>query len=73
MEKAKKLFSEHLEFIVVLLVLMGTFLWGETERRADRREFTQDMKSFRIESQEFHGRMCTLEERYLQLIQNKDK
>lgn len=66
MEKAKKLFSEHLEFIVVLLVIMGTFLWGRAESRADFREINQKII-------DFHGRLCTLEERYLQIIQNKGK
>jgi len=66
MEKVKKLFSEHLEFIVVLLVIMGTFLWGRAESRADFRDVNQKII-------DFHGRLYTLEERYLQLIQNRDK
>lgn len=46
----------------VLGVMIPLFLWNRSESNADRREFTQEMKSF-------HGRLCALEERYIQMMQ----
>lgn len=33
------------------------------------RQNISEMKSFQTEMKDFHGRLCTLEERYLQMMQ----
>lgn len=33
------------------------------------RQSSTEMKSFQTEMKDFHGRLCTLEERYLQMMQ----
>ena len=43
------------------------FLWIRKEANADRKEFTAECREFRRmwaqESKEFHGRLCTIEEK----------
>lgn len=51
------------------------FLWLRTEANSDRRDIINiilEMKEeFRIETKDFHGRLCRLEERYLDIKEYK--
>jgi hypothetical protein len=51
-----------LTIIVALITMTGAFMVN----RSDLQAINQEIK-------DFHGRLCTLEERYLQLIQKGNK
>lgn len=58
-----------MEWSHVLGIILGNaawtlpmFFWNRSEARADARRWE-------AESREFHGRLCTLEERYIQTIE----
>jgi len=78
-EKRTSLFREHLEFIILMVTLIGVFVWVKTESRADFRsldskidtlitEMHAESMAFHAklseESKDFHGRLCTIEEKY---------
>ena len=46
---------------------------SEREWKAYREQMAQFREQMAQESRDFHGRMCTLEERYLQILQNRIK
>jgi len=63
MEKTKGFIKEHFEIIVIAVMMIGAFMVN----RSDLNAINQEIK-------DFHGRLCTLEERYLQILQkNGDK
>ncbi len=48
-----------MKWFQVLTILLGVFmmfLWGQRETRAELREFRKEIK-------DFHGRLCAIEER----------
>jgi hypothetical protein len=49
---------------------MTLFLWLRKEANADRKELSNGISESKKESREFHGRLCTLEEKIKNL--NKD-
>ena len=55
--------------------LIAMCFWSRAESLADNRLFHQEMRSFhnaiQQEMKDFHGRLCTLEEKYLQIITKK--
>ena len=61
---------EWYQVLVIILSVFGMFLWSRKDSRDEIREIRKDMRDFREiwskETMEFHGRLCTLEERYLQ-------
>lgn len=68
--------------VSVLAINIGLIAWFRTESRSDHRSvlalieaIKDDMKNFNQkfydESKDFHGRLCSLEERYQDLKLNK--
>lgn len=45
MEKTKTLFNEHLQFIVVIIAILGAFVWVRSESRSDYRELSTKIES----------------------------
>jgi len=66
---------EWIQFVIFFVTTVG-FLYTirhETKREIersneDRKEIISIMKKSQEEMKDFHGRLCTLEERYLQII-----
>ena len=58
------------EFIVILITISGLFLWSRSESRGmfddsknDVRRMEDVIESIHQETKDFHGRLCTIEER----------
>ncbi len=49
---------EWAQFLILIATLGGLFLWNRSESR-------QDFRALNAEIKDFHGRLCTLEERFL--------
>lgn len=51
---------------------IGACYWMHKENSKDRKDHNREMKQIseelKNESKEFHGRLCVLEERYLQIM-----
>lgn len=54
-----------------IAVIIPLFLWIRSEGNSDRRELRGVLDEIKNEMKDFHGRMCVMEERYLQIITNK--
>jgi len=59
-EKTSGFIKEHFEIIVIAVMMIGAFMVNRS-----------DLNAINEEIKDFHGRLCTLEERYLQIIQNR--
>lgn len=70
----KIVYSEWAQIIVFTITIFGLFLWSRSESRADFRHLDEKYESHRIEMialmksiqdeiKDFHGRLCTIEER----------
>ena len=55
---------DWIQLCVFMATMGGFFLWSRSESRSDNRRLEDMMR-------EFHGRLCTLEERYLQILTKK--
>ena len=55
---------DWLQALIIAGSTVGACWWLNRENKEMFKEFTQ-------ESKDFHGRLCTLEERYLQILQMK--
>jgi hypothetical protein len=55
-----------------LVTICGLFFWSRSESRADVRRIEDLIISIAKEMKDFHGRLCTLEERYLQIITRRE-
>jgi len=65
---------DWVQFILFGVATLGMFFWNRTESRTDNRQLEALLREMKDEMKDFHGRMCTLEERYLQIISGrKDK
>lgn len=51
-----------------IAVIIPLFLWIRSEGNNDRRELRGILDEIKNEMKDFHGRMCTLEERYIQFL-----
>jgi hypothetical protein len=49
--------------IAVVAVVIGLFTWNRTESNSDRRDMMAMIRSIDTEMKDFHGRLCTIEER----------
>ncbi len=65
---------EWTQFVIFCLGVFGLFIWNRTESRSDARSTDAKLEAIRTlmyaviqESKDFHGRLCTIEER------NKEK
>ena len=61
---------DWIQFVVFLVTMGGLFLWQradikeiKTEAAADRRDILQLIREIQQEIKDFHGRLCTIEER----------
>ena len=72
-----------MEWLQILTLILGNvsiivplFLWNRSESRADYRHLEAGVNSqltgIREEIKDFHGRLCSLEEKYLQHITKKE-
>ena len=73
------------QFVLFLVALGGMYYSLKSDAKEDRQRSADDRKDmiktiraieteirdFHNQTREFHGRLCTLEERYLQIIQQK--
>jgi hypothetical protein len=73
-EKNEIIRHEWLQIFVMCLTVSGLFLWTRAESKSDWRHMDaqiqairEDSKSFRdqwaLETKDFHGRLCAIEER----------
>jgi len=51
------------QFSIFIITMAGLFLWNRSESNSDRREICCVLKAIQDEIKEFHGRLCSLEER----------
>ena len=61
---------EWTQLIIFCLGVFGLFIWNRTESRADARHTDAKLEAIRAlmyeviqESKDFHGRLCSIEER----------
>jgi len=62
---------DWIQFAIMLITMAGMFAWlradtaiNRSEAAADRRDILTLIRAIHDEMRDFHGRMCTLEERY---------
>lgn len=58
---------DWVQFGLMLITLGGLFFWNRSEANSDRRDMVTLLKGIQDEIKDFHGRLCTLEEKYRQL------
>ena len=58
---------DWIQFSIFFIGVFGLFLWNRAESRTDTRQITSLISAINQEMKDFHGRLCTIEER------NKDK
>ena len=51
------------ELIVLMITISGLFFWSRSESRADTRRIEDLISAIQMEMKDFHGRLCTIEER----------
>ena len=58
---------EWQQILVIVAANLGTtvglFLWCRHEAAEDRRQFTGILQGIQTEMKDFHGRLCSIEER----------
>lgn len=61
---------DWIQFILFLVSVGGMFAWlrsdialNRSEAAADRRDMLQILRAIQDEMKDFHGRLCTIEER----------
>lgn len=61
---------EWAQFVIFCVGVFGLFIWNRTESKADCRHTDAKLEAIRAlihaviqESKDFHGRLCTIEER----------
>lgn len=63
-----------MQFLILVASFLGLFIWNRTESRADirhmdnrldsnHRENQQTIQAIREDIKDFHGRLCSIEER----------
>lgn len=60
---------DWIQFFGFLFTIAGFFFWNRTEANADRREMHNLIKEMKNDNKIFHGRLCVLEERYIQILE----
>jgi len=75
MESTKVVFKAHLEFIVILVTIIGAFIWVRTESRSDYRSLDSKFDSLTKElhdwNMNFQGRLSGLEVKVNKLEEKK--
>ena len=54
---------EWMQFTILIVTLGTLFFWNRSEANADRRDLINLVRSIHEEMKDFHGRLCTIEER----------
>jgi hypothetical protein len=54
---------EWLQFIILIITIGGLFFWNRSEANSDRRDMINLILAIQSEIKDFHGRLCSLEER----------
>jgi seryl-tRNA(Sec) selenium transferase len=65
--KCEGFLSRHGDLLILVLTTVSLFLWERSESRSDYRRIEDLVSSIHQEIKDFHGRLCTIEER------NKEK
>jgi hypothetical protein len=51
------------QFALFFIGVFGLFLWNRAESRSDIRQITSLISAMSLEMKDFHGRLCTIEEK----------
>jgi hypothetical protein len=51
------------QFAIFFIGVFGLFIWNRTESRSDMRHILNILDAIQKEMKDFHGRLCSLEER----------
>lgn len=54
---------EWLQFLILIITITSLFFWNRSESNSDRRDMMNMIKSIQDEIKDFHGRLCSIEER----------
>ena len=54
---------EWIQFIIFFIGVFGLFIWNRAEARADARHANSLIEAIRQDIKDFHGRLCSIEER----------
>lgn len=58
---------DWLKILTIIIATFGMFLWGQRESRCEMRAFQSEIRGWKEEINkqmtDFHGRLCSLEER----------
>lgn len=54
---------DWMQFSIFFIGVVGLWFWNRTEANADRRDIMNLLKEMKDEMKDFHGRLCSLEER----------
>ncbi len=54
---------EWTQFVIFSVSVFGLFLWNRSESRTDMRQTQALIDAIRQDIKDFHGRLCTLEEK----------
>lgn len=54
---------EWTQFIIFIVTVAGMFFWNRSESSNDRRAIQATLDAIHLEMKDFHGRLCTIEER----------
>lgn len=54
---------DWIQFIIFIGSTVGLFFWNRSESRTDMRQMLSIIEGIQKEIKDFHGRLCTIEER----------
>lgn len=54
---------DWIQFIMLLATMSGLFFWSRSESREDSRRNQDLIQAIKDDIKDFHGRLCSLEER----------
>jgi len=62
-EETRITYQGIIELTLVLITVSGLFMWNRSESNSDRRATQAHLEAIQLEIKDFHGRLCTIEER----------
>lgn len=62
---------EWTQFLILIITISGLFLWSRSESRADSRRCEDLIEAIKQDLKDFHGKLCALQEKYLQSKEKK--
>jgi hypothetical protein len=72
-DRASWFIKEHFEILVIAAMMIGAFMVNRSDLQVINSEMATIRKECADEMKDFHGRLCVLEERYLQILQKNTK